>query len=69
MQEDSTSTRATVVACLVTVIASFFLLLLLRPPIVAWKSRENETPRLQLAAVVGWSVFAGVAALILIHTL
>ena len=69
MQEDSTSTQATTAACVATIIASFFLLLLLRPPIVAWKRKENETPRLQMAAVVGWSVFAGVATLILVHTL
>ena len=69
MQEDSTSKQATVAACAATVIASFFLLMLLRPPIVAWKRKENETPRLQMVAVIGWSVFAGVVTLILIHTL
>lgn len=69
MQEDSTSKQATIAACVATVIASFFLLMLLRPPIVAWKRKENETPRLQIVAVAGWAIFAGVATLILIHTL
>ena len=69
MQEDSTSKQATVVACATTVILSFFLLMLLRPPIVAWKRHDNEAPRLHMMAVIGWSVFAGVATLILIHTL
>lgn len=69
MQEDATSKQATVAACVATVIASFFLLLLLRPPIVAWKRKENETPRLQMTAVIGWAVFAGVVTLILIHTI
>lgn len=68
MQEDATSKQAMIAACAATVIASFFLLLLLRPPIVAWKRKENETPRLQMTAVIGWAVFAGVVTLILIHT-
>ena len=67
-EENELSHSAVAAACVITVIASFFLLMLMRPPIVVWKTKENEAPRLHVSALLGWSLVAGVATAVVAHT-
>lgn len=65
LRQANVSPQSVMIASFVSVIAAFLVLMLLRPPIVVWRSKGHETPRLKLGALVAWAIVAGLATMFL----